>query len=73
LDAPALLVTLNAAFTFCDEALGAATDATLAEEVTTPRATRVKSYYASHLLAHTSLHYGNLVTYLRLNSLSPGD
>jgi uncharacterized damage-inducible protein DinB len=68
-----VLATVNAAFTFCDDALAAATDATLAEEVKTPRATRVKSYYASHLLAHTSLHYGNLVTYLRLNKIAPGD
>lgn len=77
-DAPApkadVLATLNAAFAYCDAALAAATDATLAEDVrTSSGATRVKSYYASHLLAHTSLHYGNLVTYLRLNKLSPGN
>ena len=70
---PEVLAAVNAAFAFCDEALAAATDATLAEEVKTPRAARVKSYYASHLLAHTSLHYGNLVTYLRLNKIAPGD
>lgn len=69
-----VLETLDAAFAYCDAALAAATDATLAEEVTTSSGSkRVKSYYASHLLAHTSLHYGNLVTYLRLNKLSPGN
>ena len=69
-----VLATLTAAFAFCDAALAAATDATLAEMMTTTSgAKRGKSYHASHLLAHTSLHYGNVVTYLRLNKLSPGD
>jgi uncharacterized damage-inducible protein DinB len=77
-DAPAakadVLATLTAAFAFCDAALAAATDATLAEMMTTASgAKRGKSYHASHLLAHTSLHYGNVVTYMRLNKLSPGD
>lgn len=49
-----------------------ATDATLAEVVKAPSGTsRPKSYYVSHLLAHTSLHYGNVVTYLRLNRIAP--
>jgi uncharacterized damage-inducible protein DinB len=65
---------LTAAFAFCDAALAGATDATLGEFVTTPSGTQQpKSYHASHLLAHTSLHYGNVVTYLRMNKLSPGD
>ena len=69
-----VLATLTRAFAFCDEALGAATDATLGDTVTSPSGTkRPKSYYASHLLAHTSLHYGNVVTYMRLNKMSPGE
>ncbi len=69
-----VLATLTASFAFCDAALTAASDTTLAEVVTTASgAKRVKSYHASHLLAHTSLHYGNIVTYLRINKLSPGD
>jgi uncharacterized damage-inducible protein DinB len=69
-----VITTLTAAFTFCDAAMAAATDATLSEVVTAPSGTtRPKSYYTSHLLAHTSLHYGNVVTYLRLNKLSPGN
>ena len=69
-----VLAALNAAFAFCDAAMAGATDATLAEDVKTASgATRVKSYYASHLLAHTSLHYGNIVTYMRLNKLAPGN
>jgi uncharacterized damage-inducible protein DinB len=69
-----VLAALTASFAFCEAALTAATDATLAEMMTTASgAKRVKSYHASHLLAHTSLHYGNVVTYMRLNKLSPGD
>ena len=69
-----VLGTLTASFAYCDEALTAATDATLGETVASPSgAKRPKSYYASHLLAHTGLHYGNVVTYMRMNKLSPGD
>ncbi|BCS33675.1 hypothetical protein TBR22_A29020 [Luteitalea sp. TBR-22] len=69
-----VLAALTGAFDYCDAALKAATDATLAETVKTANGTaRVKSYYAAHLLAHTGLHYGNVVTYMRLNKLSPGE
>ncbi len=69
-----VLETLTAAFSYCDAAMAASSDATLAEVVTAPSGTkRPKSYYASHLIAHTSLHYGNIVTYMRLNKMSPGD
>lgn len=68
-----VITAVTSAFAFCDAAMAGATDATLAEDVTTPRGARVKSYYASHLLAHTSLHYGNLITYLRLNKIAPGN
>jgi uncharacterized damage-inducible protein DinB len=66
--------TLKAAFAYCEEAMAGATDATLAEVVTAPSGTkRPKSYYLSHLIAHTSLHFGNIVTYMRLKGISPGD
>ena len=69
-----VLTHLTASFAFCDAAFSNANDATLAEVVTATSGTkRPKSYHASHLLAHTSLHYGNVVTYLRINKLSPGD
>jgi len=69
-----VIAGLTAAFGYCDETLKAATDATLGETVTTQSgAKRPKSYYASHLLAHTSLHFGNIVTYLRMNKISPGE
>jgi uncharacterized damage-inducible protein DinB len=69
-----VLDTLQAAFGYCDAALAKASDTTLSETFTAPNGrTRPKSYYVSHLLAHTSLHYGNIVTYLRLKGMSPGD
>lgn len=69
-----VLDTLHAAFDYCDAALAKANDATLGETVTASNGRkRPKSYYVSHLLAHTSLHYGNIVTYLRVNGMSPGD
>ncbi len=69
-----VLETLTAAFSYCDAAMAASNDATLAEVVTAPSGTkRPKSYYASHLIAHTSLHFGNIVTYMRMNKMSPGD
>lgn len=69
-----VLETLSAAFAYCDVAMEKATDSTLAEVVAAPSGTkRPKSYYVSHLIAHTSLHYGNIVTYMRLNKMSPGD
>jgi uncharacterized damage-inducible protein DinB len=66
--------TLNAAFGYCDAAMAAASDATLAETIKAPSGrTRPKSWYASHLLAHTAMHYGNIVTYMRLKGMSPGE
>ena len=69
-----VLQTLTAAFAFCDTGFAAATDASLGESVALPNGQkRVKSYYAAHQLAHTNLHYGNVVTYMRLNKRSPGE
>ena len=68
-----VIQTLTAAFAFCDAGFAAATDASLGESVTLPNGqTRIKSYYAAHQLAHTNLHYGNVVTYMRINKLAPG-
>lgn len=68
-----VLKALDGAFTFCDTALAAATDATLAETYKTGSgAVRARSNSVAHLLSHTGLHYGNVVTYMRLNKLSPG-
>ena len=69
-----VLESLSAAFSYCDAAMAVANDATLAEVVTAPSGTkRPKGYYLSHLIAHTSLHYGNIITYMRMNKLSPGN
>src|SRR5690606_18122462 len=64
---------LNAAFAYCDDVFAHSTDANLAETVPTANGPREKSYYFSHLLGHTFLHYGNVVTYMRIKGMSPGD
>lgn len=68
-----VIETLNAAFAYCDDVFAKSTDATLAENVQTANGPRPKSYYFSHLLGHTFLHYGNVVTYMRIKGMSPGD
>lgn len=68
-----VIATLNAAFAYCEDVFAHSTDATLAETVPTANGPREKSYYLSHLLGHTFLHYGNVVTYMRIKGMSPGD
>lgn len=64
---------LNAAFAYCDDVFANSTDATLAETVSTSNGPREKSYYFTHLVGHTFLHYGNIVTYMRIKGMSAGD
>lgn len=64
---------LNAAFAYCEDVFAHSTDANLAETVPTANGPREKSYYFSHLLGHTFLHYGNVVTYMRIKGMSPGE
>ena len=68
-----VLEHLNSAFSYCDDVFAASKDSTLAETFTANGRTMVKSYYFSHLIGHTNLHYGNVVTYLRINGIAPGD
>ncbi|MCC6263058.1 MAG: DinB family protein [Bryobacterales bacterium] len=68
-----VIAKLNAAFAYCEDVFAHSSDATLAETVPTANGPREKSYYFSHLLGHTFLHYGNVVTYMRIKGMSPGD
>ena len=68
-----VIAKLNAAFAYCEDVFANSNDATLAETVPTSGGPREKSYYFSHLLGHTFLHYGNVVTYMRIKGMSPGD
>jgi hypothetical protein len=61
--------TLAESFDYCLAAIDAV-DGKMAEK-TTARTPRDKGYIALHLLEHTALHYGNLVTYLRIKGMAP--
>ncbi len=65
----ALLGALAKSFDYCLEAVSAA-DGKLAEQ-TKARVPRDKAWVALHILDHTALHYGNLITYMRIRGLVP--
>jgi hypothetical protein len=61
--------TLAGSFDYCLDAIDAV-DGKMAQKTTS--ATPVdKGYVALHLLEHIALHYGNLVTYLRIKGMAP--
>jgi uncharacterized damage-inducible protein DinB len=63
------LVLLKASNSYCRSALAALTDAQLGEK----QGNRNKAWGAIHLVEHMSLHYGNLITYMRIRGLVPGE
>jgi uncharacterized damage-inducible protein DinB len=65
----ALIPALRKSFDYCLAAVTAA-DGKWAEK-TKARTPREFSWVALHLLDHTALHYGNLVTYMRMKGLVP--
>lgn len=66
-----VIPALKASFDYCDAALAALTDAKLATTIKRGTTERPLAYYALHLLDHTALHYGNLITYMRLKGVVP--
>lgn len=66
-----VIPALKASFEYCDAALATLTDARLAETIKRGTSERPAAYYAFHLLDHTALHYGNLITYMRANNIVP--
>jgi uncharacterized damage-inducible protein DinB len=64
-----VLILLKSSNNYCQSALAALTDAQLAEK----QSSRNKAWGAIHLVEHMSLHYGNLVTYMRIKGLVPGE
>ncbi len=61
--------SLAASYDYCVDAIQA-TDGKFAEKTKT-KTPRDKGWIAFHLLEHNGLHYGNLVTYLRLRGMAP--
>jgi uncharacterized damage-inducible protein DinB len=61
--------TLAESFDYCLAAIDAV-DGKMAQK-TTAKTPRDKGWIALHLLEHTALHYGNLVTYIRMKGMAP--
>lgn len=69
---PELIAALQAAFSYCDGAYEVVTDETASERVRSPAgsSTPKRSVLMVNNM-HSAGHYGNLVTYLRINGLVP--
>ncbi|MPZ19130.1 MAG: hypothetical protein GEV06_14625 [Luteitalea sp.] len=67
----ALVEAVKASIAYCDEAFTKATDASVGEQIKLfgRDAARINALLMT--VAHGSQHYGNLVTYLRMNELVP--
>lgn len=72
LDKPALLKAAFEAGVYCTAALKGMRDAQGADAVPLSGGnSRTKAYTAVHLVEHFGLHYGNLITYMRLKGIVP--
>jgi uncharacterized damage-inducible protein DinB len=68
---PELIAALQEAFAFCDAGYDGLTDATAAQMVKLGRNDTPKLGVFMVNNVHSTEHYGNLVTYLRMNDLVP--
>jgi uncharacterized damage-inducible protein DinB len=66
-----LLTALRESFAYCDGVYNSMTDAKMAEVVDTGGSKHTKSALLWHNINHDTLHYGNIVTYLRMKGLVP--
>jgi uncharacterized damage-inducible protein DinB len=66
-----LVKALNEAFAYCDSVYAGLTDAAAAETVSLFGQQRTKLSVLDFNIAHTFEHYGNLVTYMRMNGVVP--
>jgi hypothetical protein len=66
-----LVEAITAAFEFCDPAYADATDATLGDAVEFFGSASVRHYPLTYALVHANEHYGNIVTYMRINGMVP--
>jgi uncharacterized damage-inducible protein DinB len=65
----AVIAALSKSFDYCVDAI-TASDGKLADQTKT-RVPRDKAWFALHILDHVALHYGNLITYMRIKGLVP--
>jgi uncharacterized damage-inducible protein DinB len=66
-----IMAALKSSFDYCDGAFSGFTDAHLNDPADFFGRRTNKMFILTQLTNHDALHYGNLVTYLRLNSLEP--
>jgi uncharacterized damage-inducible protein DinB len=66
-----ILKALNEGFAYCDSVYAGLTDATAAATVPWFGQQRTKLSMLAFNIAHTMEHYGNLVTYMRINKIVP--
>jgi len=68
---PAIVQALKEGFAYCDALYGSLTDAGSAATVSWFKQPRTKLSMLSFNIAHGMEHYGNLVTYMRINKIVP--
>lgn len=66
-----LIAALDESFAYCDRAYSALTDTNAIEKVNLMGSEKTKLGVLSVNQVHTIEHYGNLVTYLRMNDIVP--
>lgn len=66
-----LIATLKEALTYCERAYGTLTDANAAQPVKLGSISHPRINLLNINLAHSALHYGNLITYMRMNNVIP--
>ena len=66
-----IVAYLKSAFAYCDAAYGRFTDEHLNDPADFWGYKTNKMFIVTQLANHDALHYGNLVTYLRINGLEP--
>ncbi len=68
---PRILEALEQSFAYCDRVFGQVTDATGGQQVNLFGAPNTRLGALSFNSAHNYEHYGNLVTYMRMNGIVP--
>ena len=66
-----LVSAVQSSFGYCDDVLAGLDSTKLAQKVKTGSSEYTISYHAVHSVEHTALHYGNLITYMRLRGVVP--
>ena len=66
-----LIAALRQAYGYCDRAYGMLNDANAAQIVSSRGVPTARMNALGSNEVHTTLHYGNIVTYLRMNGITP--